>query len=1186
MTVTVTLEKSEISYGDAMPGYSVSYDEFVGDDDERVLGGALTVSGYKVGDGVGTYTISAGGQSSNNYEITYVVSPSTLTVKAADVSESVSVALDGNLTYNGKEQTQSVKVTVGDTTLVEDEDYTLSGNTGKDAGDGYELTVTFIGNYSGSYSVSWRIAKASVSISWTGDTFTYDGTSKVPGYTASGLVETDGVSISVAITGENVTDGAAINVGSYTATATLPDEAAGNYTISNATHDFTITAAAVSESDVTAPTANNLTYTGEAQALVTAGKTSAGTIVYSLTENGEYSESIPTGTAAGKYTVWYKVVGDGNHNDTEPKSIEVTIAKAALTITVNNAEITYGDAAPEYSVKYSGFVGDEDESVLSGTLEYKCSYKVGDGVGTYTISASGLTSDNYAITYVSGTLTVKASDVNEDNLPVRLDIALEAGTHTYNGEAHKPGVTVKDNGTVLTEGEDYTVEYSNNVNAGTAKVTITFLDGANYSGSYTIEFTINQKELTADMFTVTGEYIYNGNAQSVIYAAYDADGNLTSNDYTVSGQTSGTNAGDYTLTITGQNNYTGTVYVDWSIAAAKVADDIGNVNDGYDVNVTLEYRTTVYDGTEKEPGVTVVVNGITLVEGTDYRVSYIKNINVGTAIVTIRFMGNYSGAIYKSFTITPKALTEDMFTVTGEYIYNGDAHEATYTFSDAEGNLTSSDFTVSYENNIAAGTATIIFTATEDGNYSGEVSLTFEIGKAQPVIPEIPDDWEGEIDEGDKIGTIDPPDGWEWSDPEEVPEADEDGKANVDVTIEVDDDNYDWSNVPGYNPGDGTYTTEVEVTVNPVLGTPDIDAPTAEDGHTYGVTLEDIALIAGANNVGVADGAEWEWVDGSIVPTVTNNGYEARIAIDYDGYDWSGYESSIVEIDGVYYYVVTVDVTIAKAQPEIPEIPDDWEGEIDEGDKIGTIDPPDGWEWSDPEEVPEADEDGKANVDVTIEVDDDNYDWSDVPGYNPGDGTYTTEVEVTVNPDEGDITGGVGSDEGSDDESGTDTATGSGEGDKIIDLLWLIILLIILIIIEIIILLLIIRARKRLEDDDSNPDGEKPDKAAAGAPIALLAVKYIPWQIAAIVVLSVIFVALLVLDIISYSSYRRAKAAADDKLMEQAETSEQSTEQVTPSTGVESVDYGTSPVTEQTQEEIFPDSDADTMTDDSGESAE
>ena len=97
----------------------------------------------------------------------------------------------------------------------------------------------------------------------------------------------------------------------------------------------TVEKASIGASRITPPTAQeNLTYTGQEQALITAGSvTSGGTMQYSLTENGTYSQNIPTGTNAGTYTVWYRVIGDENHNDTAPASVAVRIGKKPLTIT-------------------------------------------------------------------------------------------------------------------------------------------------------------------------------------------------------------------------------------------------------------------------------------------------------------------------------------------------------------------------------------------------------------------------------------------------------------------------------------------------------------------------------------------------------------------------------------------------------------------------------------------------------------------------------------------------------------------------------------------------------------------------------------------------------------------------------------------------------------------------------------
>ena len=80
--------------------------------------------------------------------------------------------------------------------------------------------------------------------------------------------------------------------------------------------------------EVTAPIAKtNLKHTGNAQELITAGYTTGGTLEYSLAETEGYSTSIPTGTQANTYTVWYRVVGNDDYTDVAPASIQVTISQ-------------------------------------------------------------------------------------------------------------------------------------------------------------------------------------------------------------------------------------------------------------------------------------------------------------------------------------------------------------------------------------------------------------------------------------------------------------------------------------------------------------------------------------------------------------------------------------------------------------------------------------------------------------------------------------------------------------------------------------------------------------------------------------------------------------------------------------------------------------------------------------------
>ncbi|MBR1797055.1 MAG: DUF4214 domain-containing protein [Clostridiales bacterium] len=78
---------------------------------------------------------------------------------------------------------------------------------------------------------------------------------------------------------------------------------------------------------VTPPTGNTLAYTEADQQLIVAGSAEGGTMLYSLSEDGEFSEEIPVAADPGTYTVYYEVVGDENHNDVAPQSVTATIAE-------------------------------------------------------------------------------------------------------------------------------------------------------------------------------------------------------------------------------------------------------------------------------------------------------------------------------------------------------------------------------------------------------------------------------------------------------------------------------------------------------------------------------------------------------------------------------------------------------------------------------------------------------------------------------------------------------------------------------------------------------------------------------------------------------------------------------------------------------------------------------------------
>ena len=152
-------------------------------------------------------------------------------------------------------------------------------------------------------------------------------------------------------------------------------------------------------------------------------------------------------------------------------------------------------------------------------------------------------------------------------------------------------------------------------------------------------------------------------------------------------------------------------------------------------SVTLSTSTYAYDGKAKKPGVTVKLNGKTLKNGTDYTVSYSNNTKVGTAKVTIKGKGNYTGSVSKTYSIknnfkkaTVSGISTKVFT--GKNItqsitvkYNGKTLKK------------GTDYTVSYSSNKNIGTATVKVAG--KGSYTGTITKTFKINPAKQEIQKL-----------------------------------------------------------------------------------------------------------------------------------------------------------------------------------------------------------------------------------------------------------------------------------------------------------------------------------------------------------------------------------------------------------------------------------------------------------------
>ncbi|WP_295070767.1 InlB B-repeat-containing protein [uncultured Fibrobacter sp.] len=312
--------------------------------------------------------------------------------------------------------------------LVKGEDYKVVCKENLNAGTA-TLSVQGVGIYYGEIKKTFTIAKASLTITAKDKTIAYGDEPANDGVKYSGFVGEENEAVLGGELSYSYNYQKLDKVGEYTITPS--GLTASNYEITYAAGTLTVEIAAVS---VEAPVAKEkLVYSGKSQELVTAGKTNFGTLLYSL-DGEKYSAEIPTATDAKTYTVYYKVAESDNWNAFEAKTIEVVIAKAPLTITAKDKTIAYGDEPANDGVEYSGFIGEENASVLGGKLTYSYDYKKLDKVGKYTITPSGLTASNYEISFVAGALNVEpkamhyaAVQVLEDENGKRAEIDGEYG---------------------------------------------------------------------------------------------------------------------------------------------------------------------------------------------------------------------------------------------------------------------------------------------------------------------------------------------------------------------------------------------------------------------------------------------------------------------------------------------------------------------------------------------------------------------------------------------------------------------------------------------------------------------------------------------------------------------------------------------------------------------------------------
>lgn len=374
-------------------------------------------------------------------------------------------------------------------------------------------------------------------------------------------------------------------------------------------------------------------------------------------------EALPTGNFEGKLDPVQFKIGDSFTKD----NIQVSFVNGKKEFDYTGETII-----PQILVKAEGVNG-----YLTEGEDYKIAIDEGDptyiNAGAKTFRIYGVDTNHPFIGSVEAEFTIKPIDLSSANARV---IVIDAEgiltdqaryPYEYYGREHRPEPSVvwwkntTNPKTLSVENGDFTYTYNNNINAGTASVTIgqglTQSGGTqpNFTGERTLNFTIHPVSLTEAnvesgwleivdlnnwIYTVTGQPI-----KPNIVVRYKGEALVEGKDYDITA-TNATNIGDAQATIEFKGNYLGRFTRTFKIVKRSIVDP--------KVSISLTGGDTYkYTGQSIRPEVQITYDGTRLVLGTDYTAEYGENIKAGSGSVKIAGINNYEGDTTMYFTISP-----------------------------------------------------------------------------------------------------------------------------------------------------------------------------------------------------------------------------------------------------------------------------------------------------------------------------------------------------------------------------------------------------------------------------------------------------------------------------------------------------------------------------------------------------
>ena len=667
----------------------------------------ITGSQTEVGSSNNTYSLTWDGSAKEkNYTHgTDSIGLLTVTPKSIIPSDTngIEVTKPADSKYDGKvhENKPTVKDNKTDKSLVEGTDYTLSYKGDTTNVGTVTVTITGIGNYTGSHDVTYQITKRTVKLTSGSDSKTYDGTPLVKHdvtVSEDGFVDGEGATYSY--TGTQTDAGSSENTFTY---ALNEGTLASNYEITTVNGTLTVEAVKTEVKVEIAGHTDTVTYDGQVHSVSGYDVTNISNKLYSDTAISFTGTAVVSRIVAGTsymgltaaqfsntsanftnvtfvvHDGWLKIdpksiIPDGPNTPDEKKTgIEVTKPadskydgnvhenKPVVKDTKTGVTLVEGT---DYTLSYKG------DTTNAGTVTVKIT-----GVGNYT----GSHNVEYQITKRNVTLTSATASKVYDKIPLT-----------------NSNITIGGDGFAKLEGASYNVTGSQ-TNVGNSNNEFTYkLNDDTKASNYNIEVKFGKLYITTQdgkvIVVITGHkktYDYDGTEKTV--DGYDVSitegSTYAETDFTFNGnaEVKATEANTYPMGLkasdfTNNNtNYSSVMFVvnDGSLVInpKSIIPDKPNTPDEKKTGIEVTNpEDSIYDGLPHVNPLTVTdtKTGATLVKDTDYTLSYSKDvINVGTVEVNVKGIGNYTGEFTKTYKITPREYT--VTTESAKKVYDGTA---------------------------------------------------------------------------------------------------------------------------------------------------------------------------------------------------------------------------------------------------------------------------------------------------------------------------------------------------------------------------------------------------------------------------------------------------------------------------------------------------------------------------------